>query len=149
MPQLTLEYSADLFSTEQARELALALHRTLEPVLDAELDSFKTRVTPLNTLVIGDGDACHRMVHIEVAILSGRLPTVKQSAGEAALSLARRYVVPPAGADLQITVEIRDLDHSNYHKIVLAKARNSKALLHAGNEVTSTVRHEADAASVA
>lgn len=57
MPQLEIEYSAKLPIKDELSKLAVDLHYVIAREADAELSSFKTRITPLENVVIGDGDA--------------------------------------------------------------------------------------------
>ena len=120
MPQINIEYSANLPKGERLAELAQALHRALPAIIDSDLDSFKTRLTRLDNYVIGDGAPGHAMLHIDLRILTGRTDAVKTAAGKAALDLAVKHVgAVPVGMDVQITVEVGALDRANYHKQVV------------------------------
>ncbi|AJD50199.1 5-carboxymethyl-2-hydroxymuconate isomerase [Thalassospira sp. MBR-102] len=119
MPQLEIEYSANLPITEQLRGLAISLHREIAKAADADLESFKTRLSPLENVVIADGGPKHGMVHLDVRLLSGRSDDVKHAVGAIALETVRAHLENLVGNfDVQFTVEVHDLDRANYHKHV-------------------------------
>ncbi|MFE3454103.1 5-carboxymethyl-2-hydroxymuconate Delta-isomerase [Nonomuraea sp. NPDC059194] len=119
MPQITVEYSAALSEGFDRRAFALALHATAAPIIDSELDSFKTRCRRIDEGVIGDGADAQAMLHVEIAVLSGRDQDVKGRLADAALELAVRHLTPPTGLTVQATAEIRDLDRATYRKHVV------------------------------
>lgn len=119
MPQITIEYSASLADAFDRRAFALALHPMAAELIGSRLASFKTRFQALDEAVIGDGADSHAMIHVDLAILSGREPVLKQTLGRAALELARAHIRAVPGMDIQVTVEVRDLDRPHYHKVVV------------------------------
>lgn len=120
MPQITVEFSQVAAAAFDGRAFALALHQMAAPLIDSALNSFKTRLCAIENGVIGDGDHCHAMVHVDFRLLSGRPPELKRQLGEAVLALARSHVKPTPGLDIQVTVEVRDLDRPHYHKTVVS-----------------------------
>jgi 5-carboxymethyl-2-hydroxymuconate isomerase len=116
MPQITVEYSASLSDAFDRRGFALALHPMAAELINADLDNFKTRFYRIEEGVIGDGSPAKAMIHVDLAILPGRSPGLKSELGRAALDLACRHVTDPSGVSIQTTVEVRDLDRTNYHK---------------------------------
>jgi len=119
MPQIEIEYSAKLPIKDELSKLAVDLHYVIAREADAELGSFKTRISPLENVVIADGDDKHAMVHLDIRLLSGRMDAVKFATGEAALAALRDRLEWLVGDyAVQFTVEVRDLDRANYHKHV-------------------------------
>lgn len=55
MPQITVDYSAELSEAFDRRAFAVALHRTLSPLVSSEVAAFKTRLRQIEEAVIGDG----------------------------------------------------------------------------------------------
>ncbi|MEE1782600.1 5-carboxymethyl-2-hydroxymuconate Delta-isomerase [Streptomyces sp. SP17BM10] len=119
MPQITVEYSAELTDAFDRRGFALALHAPAADLLEGPLDDFKTRFYVSEESVIGEDSGSNAMIHVELAILSGRTPETKQELGRIALETASRYLSPVPGLTVQVTVEVRDLDRVNYHKRVM------------------------------
>lgn len=123
MPQIAIEYSANLEGAFDPAALASALHATAVEAIGVELESCKTRLVPVERWVIGDGGPRHAMLHVDFRILSGRDQTAKTRLGEGLLARAAEALKGAEGRfDLQVTVEVHDLDRANYHKISLARA---------------------------
>jgi 5-carboxymethyl-2-hydroxymuconate isomerase len=119
MPQLELEYSTNLPIAGEVHDLARDLHAAIAQATDASLADFKTRLSPIDDLVIADGDPRHGMVHLDMRLLSGRSDEVKQAAGTAALAVMRDHLEKYVGNfRVQFTVEVHDLDRAHYHKHV-------------------------------
>ncbi len=124
MPQLEIEYSAKLPIVDELSKLAVDLHYVIAREADADLGSFKTRITPLENVVIADGSDRHAMVHLDIRLLSGRSERAKFATGEAALAALRDRLEWLVGDyAVQFTVEVHDLDRANYHKHVTGVAQ--------------------------
>ncbi len=124
MPQLEIEYSVQLPIKDELPKLAVDLHYVIAREADADLASFKTRITPLENVVIGDGDVKSAMVHLDIRLLSGRSNAVKFSTGEAALAtLIDRLEWLVGDYQVDFTVEVHDLDRQNYFKHVTDRPR--------------------------
>lgn len=124
MPQLEIEYSAKLPIADELSKLAVDLHYVVAREADADLGSFKTRITPLENVVIADGSDRHAMVHLDIRLLSGRSERAKFATGEAALAALRDRLEWLVGDyAVQFTVEVHDLDRANYHKHVTGVAQ--------------------------
>lgn len=119
MPHITVEYSQMLADCFDRRAFALALHPRASEIVGSDVSSFKTRFYALDDTVVGNGDTSHAMVHVDFRLLAGRPTDLKQYLGREVLTMARDYIHPQPGLDVQVTVEVRDLDRPNYHKVVL------------------------------
>lgn len=119
MPQITVEYSQALATAFERHAFAQALHPMASELIGSPVSSFKTRFVVLTDTVIGDGTDHHAMIHVDFRLLSGRPLELKQALGREVLDLARSHIVAIPGMDIQVTVEIRDLDRPNYHKVVI------------------------------
>ncbi|MFI6099343.1 5-carboxymethyl-2-hydroxymuconate Delta-isomerase [Lentzea sp. NPDC051213] len=117
MPQITVEYSAEVREAFDRRAFALALHQALSPLVDAEVAAFKTRFRQIEESVIGDGSPA-AMVHIRIGLLSGRAAELKQEAGRTGIELAQQHFKPVDGLTTQLTLEVYDLDREQYQKRV-------------------------------
>jgi 5-carboxymethyl-2-hydroxymuconate isomerase len=119
MPQIAIEYSANLEGAFDPRGLALRLHHFVVETIDTELISCKTRLVKHPQVVICDGADDHAMLHLDIRILSGRSAEEKRRLGEAVHAAAADAVNKPEGLRLQITAEVREIDRDNYHKLRL------------------------------
>jgi 5-carboxymethyl-2-hydroxymuconate isomerase len=118
MPQITVEYSAELGEAFDRRAFALALHRTVGPLVSAEVEEFKTRFRQIEESVIGDGSPA-AMVHVRVGLLTGRSVELKQEVGRVSIEIARDHLKPVEGLPTQVTLEVYDMDRDQYQKVVL------------------------------
>jgi 5-carboxymethyl-2-hydroxymuconate isomerase len=117
MPHLTLEYSASLASKFGHRELFRQLHNTLADMVGIRLANCKSRAYPATDAMVGDGDTDAVFVHLDVRFLAGRSDELRQSVGTEMRQTLLDWFAPKAGsADLQVTVEVRDIDRAFYFK---------------------------------
>lgn len=118
MPQITVEYSAELNEAFDRRAFAVTLHQTLAPLVSSDVASFKTRFRQIEESVIGDGSPT-AMIHVRVGLLSGRPVELKQEVGRVSIGIARDHLKPVEGLPTQVTLEVYDLDREQYQKVVL------------------------------
>jgi len=121
VPQIAIEYSANLGGAFDARALAAEVHRLIAATVDTDLANCKTRLIALDDYLIGDGSPREAMVHVDLRILSGRSDAQKTALGEAVLEAALGYI-REGSHHIQVTVEVRELDRANYHKRVVSGA---------------------------
>ncbi|KUJ69482.1 isomerase [Streptomyces albus subsp. albus] len=119
MPHIVVDYSDTLAAAFDRRAFGLALHPLVAGLLDAPIDTCKTRFRRIEEGFIGDGSPDQAMIHIELAILSGRTPEVRRELSRAVLDLAREHFISPAGATVTLTVDVTHLDIDCYSKQVL------------------------------
>jgi 5-carboxymethyl-2-hydroxymuconate isomerase len=118
MPQITVEFSVSLTEAFDRRGFALAFHPAAAELIGSAVPGFKTRFVRLDEAVIGAGDPAEAMIHIDLAILPGRDPELKDRLGDLALTTLSKHLKPTPDLNIQLTVEIRDL--ATYHKLALA-----------------------------
>ncbi|MBT2441476.1 isomerase [Streptomyces sp. ISL-36] len=106
MPQITVDYSAPL----DRRGFALALHPLVVETVDTQLDSCKTRFREVEETVVGDGSTDDVVVHVEIALLSGRSDELKARLAQAVLDLLPQHLKATEG--VRLSVEVRDLEAS-------------------------------------
>jgi 5-carboxymethyl-2-hydroxymuconate isomerase len=128
MPQISVEYSAELAAFFDRRSFALALHAEGSRLAGSDLGDYKTRFRDVAEVVVGEGSPCEAMVHVVVELLPGRPADLRRELGELTLSLALRHIDPPREFRTQVTVDVREL--SSYHKAVLS------------NDVQHTAHHK-------
>lgn len=117
MPHITVDYSAPLAATFDRREFGPELHAVIEKTIDTTVAGCTTRFRRVEESVIADGagSAAHTdMVHIEVAILSGRTPEAKAELTEMVMELAKARIPALTGRRLHISVHVTDLDRDAY-----------------------------------
>ena len=118
MPQITVEYSAEVSEAFDRRAFALALHEAVSPLVSSDVAAFKTRFRQIEECVIGDGSPA-AMIHVRIGLLSGRTAELKQEVGRVSIGIARDHLKPVDGLTTQLTLEVYDLDREPYQKLVL------------------------------
>lgn len=117
MPQITLEYSANLDRPRDFRALFTELHRVLTSTGGVRIENCKSRSVRHESFHIGDGSNRHAFVHVTLNLMAGRTPDWKRSVGGAFLdALKRAYESEMKEFDLQITVNVGDIAHETYFK---------------------------------
>ncbi|MER7896637.1 5-carboxymethyl-2-hydroxymuconate Delta-isomerase [Streptomyces sp. NPDC096046] len=112
MPQITVDYSADLADGFDRRGFAQALHEATVEIAAAKPPACKSRFRPTEDIVVGPEAEGHAHVHIHIALLAGRTEETKARLTQAALDLLRTYLKQPEGHALHTSAEVRDLDPS-------------------------------------
>ncbi|SHN33522.1 5-carboxymethyl-2-hydroxymuconate Delta-isomerase [Actinacidiphila paucisporea] len=114
MPHTTVEYSGTLAEALDRPAFGKALHEALVTVAGGRADGCKTRFVRHDDLYIADGSPDRAMVHVEIALLSGRTPEVKRALTEAVLAALRENTAPTPRLEVQFSVDLRDLDRESY-----------------------------------
>ena len=109
MPQVEIEYSANLEDGFDAERFARTVHEALVEHADADLLNCKTRLSSIPHYLIGDGAPGRAMVHTDLRILPGRSTEQKRALGEAVLAGLESAARDIGGFDIQLTVEVREL----------------------------------------
>lgn len=117
MPHLILEYSSNL-KTKPSKELLSRLHESLPALGPFELHSIKSRILEHQVYCVADGDPDAGFVHLELRILSGRAPEIKQRVSKGLAEILKDFFAADLSARrMSVTVEIRDLDAECYSKV--------------------------------
>lgn len=114
MPHITVEYSGSLAEGFERPALAKELHETTVTLAGGRAGGCKTRFLRLDDTFIADGSPHYAMIHVEIALLSGRTPEIKHALAGAALELVRAHTAPHPRFEVQFSVEVRDLDRETY-----------------------------------
>ncbi|WP_340561979.1 5-carboxymethyl-2-hydroxymuconate Delta-isomerase [Streptomyces sp. GSL17-111] len=114
MPQITVDYAAPLAAAFDRAAFGKELHAVTEDAIGASVAACKTRFRRIEECVIADGDGEVDMVHIEVAVLSGRTQEAKTELARSVMDLARKRIGPAAGRRLDLSVHITDMDRQAY-----------------------------------
>ncbi|WP_037906316.1 5-carboxymethyl-2-hydroxymuconate Delta-isomerase [Actinacidiphila yeochonensis] len=114
MPHIRVEYDEKVAGVFDRRGFAEGLHGALVEIVGGRAGGCKTRFLPLAETYIADGSDAYSMVHVEIGILHGRTPEARRELGEAVLGLLRKSVGATPGAELQLSVDVRELDRETY-----------------------------------
>ncbi|MFF5896304.1 5-carboxymethyl-2-hydroxymuconate Delta-isomerase [Streptomyces argenteolus] len=112
MPQITVDYSAELDDSFDRRGFALALHPLVAETVSTKVPACKTRFRRAEDTVVGDAATGDTVVNVSIAMLPGRTPEIKARLTEAVLELLTGYLKPVDGLAVHASAEIRDLDAS-------------------------------------
>jgi 5-carboxymethyl-2-hydroxymuconate isomerase len=123
MPHITVEYSGALDGAFDRRAFAQALHPLTAKIINTKVDGCRTRFRRIDEadLWLGDGEPGHAMIHVVLAILSGRAPETKAELTEAVTALLKEHVDPGRvpGTAVNISVDVTDLDRAWYRSGVM------------------------------
>lgn len=112
MPQITVDYSANLSDTFDRRGFALALHEVTAGIADATVANCKTRFRRLDEVYVADGAPESALVHVQLGLLAGRTGAVKAELSTAVLELLRTYASTGADASglvVHASVDVSEL----------------------------------------
>lgn len=117
MPQLILEYSANIIEKENLTTLFQQCHEFLAKSLPTELASCKSRAIKCENYCIGDNAESNAFVHISLKVMSGRSKDTLHSVGQSMMNILSRYFEKSLQQlKLQISLEISELQ-TTYFKI--------------------------------
>lgn len=121
MPHTTLEFSNVLVENDHFDRSGFVeeLHPLIVSIAGGRLEACKTRMLypdfiDVDYLHIADGAPYRTMIHVEIALLAGRSPQVKAKLSQAVLDLVRKHTAAAPQIEIQMSVEIRDIDHEAY-----------------------------------
>ncbi|MEU8709036.1 isomerase [Streptomyces sp. NPDC048565] len=112
MPQITVDYSAELDDSFDRRGFALALHPVIAETVSTKVAACKTRFHRADAFVAGDAETGDAVVNVSIALLPGRTPEIKAQLTEAVLALLAGHLKPADGLTVHASAEVRDLDAS-------------------------------------
>lgn len=112
MPQITVDYSAELDDTFDRSGFAGALHPLIAETVTTKIAACKTRFRRVDETVVADAPGGEAIVHIDIALLAGRTPEVRAQLTESVVELLAAYIRPAEGLNLNLSAETRDLDPS-------------------------------------
>ncbi|WP_406449423.1 isomerase [Streptomyces sp. NBC_00876] len=112
MPQITVDYSAELDESFDRPGFASALHPLIAETVTTRTAACKTRFRRVEETVVADAPGGDAIVHIDIALLPGRTPELRAQLTEAVVELLAGHITPSAGLTLHLSAETRDLDPS-------------------------------------
>ncbi|MGW2589410.1 5-carboxymethyl-2-hydroxymuconate Delta-isomerase [Streptomyces sp. NPDC001515] len=116
MPQITVDYSAELDDAFDRPGFAGALHPLIAETVTTKIAACKTRFRRVEETVVADAPEGDAIVHVEIALLPGRTPEVRARLTQAVLDLLTAHIRPVEGLAPHLSAETRDLDPS-YRKL--------------------------------
>ncbi len=119
MPQITLEYTANVDQPIEFRDLFAELHQVLAGAAGINITNFKSRARCLDTYHVGEGKAGSAFVHLVVELFEGRSVELKREIGGRGIEVLKKHFARSlSDLDLQITLQMRDIQRQTYFKVV-------------------------------
>ncbi|MET7364328.1 isomerase [Streptomyces sp. NPDC005566] len=112
MPQITVDYSAELDDSFDRRGFALALHPLVAETVSTGISGCKTRFRRAEDSFVGDAATGDSLVNVSIAMRPGRTPETKAHLTKAVLELLAGHLKPLDGFTVHTSAEVRDLDAS-------------------------------------
>lgn len=112
MPQITVDYSAELDDAFDRRGFALALHPLVAETITTQVPNCKTRFRRVEESYVGDLAGADALVHVSIGMLSGRTPETKVRLTQAVLDLLSGYLKTSDDLVVHASAETRELDPS-------------------------------------
>ncbi len=119
MPQIRLEYSANLKTSVNFSELLYGIHEITTKTIRCDINDCKSRIIAYDNYFIGKGEKNNAMVHLEINILEGRTDEQKSELAKLLLDYLESSFNNNKELNIQITTEIKDIIKKNYHKIII------------------------------
>ena len=117
MPQLILQYTANIDQEISFQDLFVKLHNILADIGGIKIDNCKSRAFKLDNYYIGRGETSNAFINLDIHFLEGRPQTFKKEIGSQILeALKEIYSQSISEFNLQITVEIKDIERDVYFK---------------------------------
>ncbi|MCD8496704.1 MAG: 5-carboxymethyl-2-hydroxymuconate Delta-isomerase [Alphaproteobacteria bacterium] len=111
MPHIIVEYTDHL--KVGIPELLKKLHFTLADQDTVALEAIKTRAIPVHDVVIADGNAGDKMIHVTLKLLPGRSDELKKTMAQALWQITRDHVDDNT---IMLTAEVTELHAASYTK---------------------------------
>lgn len=112
MPHIIVEYT-DTLSIDVPKLLD-GLHYNLAEQETIDIHAIKTRATPVQYSIVGDGKDRDKFVHITLKLLSGREEALRKKIGQDLFNVAQDIF--PSGSDIALSVEVHEMDPATYIK---------------------------------
>jgi 5-carboxymethyl-2-hydroxymuconate isomerase len=110
MPQLRLEYSANIIEKNNMASLFQECHSILEKMLPADINACKSRAIECSNYYVGNGHPENAFVHLSLAVLPGRKTETLKNTGEMIHGILKSHFSQSfKKLNLQITLEVREL----------------------------------------
>ena len=117
MPQISLEYTANIKQDIDTQDLFGSIHQVLADIGKIAVEKCKSRAVKHENYLIADGDPFGAFVHLEVKFLEGRSTELKQEIGRRLLKILTEYFEETSEElNAQITLEILDISRDLYFK---------------------------------
>ncbi len=120
MPHLSIEYSKNIESKIDLSKVLKSVHLSLEQCPEIDLSRLKSRLVPHEAVICGARAVSIEMIHVTLAVLSGRNIEMRRTFGKAIFECLQEqtagYGADQAQGALSLTVEIREMERDCYFR---------------------------------
>ena len=117
MPHLIIEYSANLESDLDVRELVRAMHETAVTIDALPTAGIRTRAARRDNFMIADGHPDNSFINMTLRIAQGRTTKEQQAAGEKLFGALNDFVIDAlARRPIALSFEIQEIETSKRWK---------------------------------
>jgi 5-carboxymethyl-2-hydroxymuconate isomerase len=116
MPHLTIEYSTELENKINKDAILIAVHQALNNCPELDMSRLKSRVIRHSRVITGSVGEMLEMIHVSLAVLSGRSVETRKSFGECLFSALQKTVPLDMQKTISLTVEVREMEKASYFR---------------------------------
>ena len=110
MPQMTLEFSSNVFEKNDLASLFKKCHTSLAETLPTDIKSCKSRATEQNNFLVGNGNEKNAFIHAALHVMPGRTTHALEKTAAAILDILKMHFAKSLQElELQITVAVYEL----------------------------------------
>ena len=114
MPHIIVEYTDHLDGHVDVPKLLSALHDSLAGQDTIDVHGIKTRATPVQYVIVGDGSEPDKMIHITLRLLPGRGDDLKKTMAQGLFETAQKFT--HHDERITLTAEVVDMHAESYTK---------------------------------
>ena len=112
MPHVKLEYTENVQWKNPIQDIFPELQTVLIQHARVKPENCKSRGTELKDFHCTDKSHPGGFIHLEISLLSGRTEEVKRNIGKECSQIIQSFIENIA--EIQVSVELRDMDHNGY-----------------------------------
>jgi len=115
MPHLCVEYTKNLESEVDVTDVLRSLHLATLKCAGVDINRVKSRLVEHQIVLSGDQATATKMIHVSMAILSGRDAETRKAYGQQLFEVLENKC-QQVERPLSLTVEIRELEKNCYFR---------------------------------
>ena len=112
MPHVKLEYTENVQWKNHIQDIFPELQTVLTQHAKVNPKNCKSRGTELKDFYCTDKNRSGGFIHLEISLLSGRTNEVKTNIGKECSRIVQSFI--ENRAEIQVSVELRDMDQNSY-----------------------------------
>ncbi len=104
VPHIIIEHNRELEGELNLGEFAKSMHKCLSKQDTVKLNAIKTRLIPVDHVLVGDNSDPDTMIHITILLLTGRSSELKETMANAIFYKAQE-IIGDIGCSLSVNVD--------------------------------------------